>query len=284
VKPSAFEYIAPETTEEALEALAEHGDEATILAGGQSLIPMMNLRIAAPPRLIDIMRIRELAFIRREDGWIEIGAGMRMAQAEREVGSPLLTAALRHVGHPAIRHCGTVCGSVAHADPAAEIPAVLLALDGEIVLRSVRGQRVLPAGDFLRSYFTTAREPDELLVAVRLPATAARVVFKEITPRLGGSTGEFATVAVAGSAELDDQGRFAKVSVAIAGVAERAIRARESEALLTGAAPTPDAIAAAAERAAEAIDPPVDVHAGPHYRRRLVRALVRRALEELAAP
>ena len=146
MKPSAFEYIAPETTEEALEALAEHGDEATILAGGQSLIPMMNLRIAAPPRLIDIMRIRELAFIRREDGWIEIGAGMRMAQAER------------------------------------------------------------------------------------------------------------------------------------------AIRARESEALLTGAAPTPDAIAAAAERAAEAIDPPVDVHAGPHYRRRLVRALVRRALEELAAP
>ena len=284
MKPSAFEYLAPENLEEALAQLAEYGDEASVLAGGQSLIPMMNLRIAAPAVLIDIMRIGELDTIRREDGWIEIGAGIRMAQAEREAGSPLLAAALRHVGHPAIRNCGTVCGAMAHADPAAEVPTVLLALDGEVVLRAARSVRTLAADEFLRSYFTTAREADELVVAVRVPAKARRTVFHEVTPRLGGSTGEFATVAVAGSAELDDQGRFAKVSIAIAGVAERAIRAREAEALLTGAAATPDAIAAAAERAAGAVDPPVDVHAGPEYRRRLVRALVRRALEELAAP
>jgi aerobic carbon-monoxide dehydrogenase medium subunit len=283
VKPGAFEYFAPETTEETLDALAEHGDQATILAGGQSLIPMMNLRIAAPPRLIDFMRIPELAFIRREDGWIEIGAGIRMAQAEREVGSPLLTAALRHVGHPAIRNCGTVCGSVAHADPAAEIPAVLLALDGEVVLRSMRGQRVLSAGDFLRSYFTTAREPDELLVAVRLPATTRRVAFREATPRPGGSTGEFATVAVAASAEHDELGRFARVSLAFAGAAERAVRAREAESLLVGIAPTPETIAAAAEQAAAEVEPSDDVHATAGYRRRLVQSLTRRVLEELAA-
>jgi carbon-monoxide dehydrogenase medium subunit len=283
VKPSAFEYLAPETIDEALEALAAHGEAASILAGGQSLIPMMNLRIAAPPRLIDIMRIPELDFIRRDDGWIEIGAGIRMARAEREVDSPLLAAALRHVGHPAIRNCGTVCGSVAHADPAAEIPAVLLALDGEVVLRSMRGQRVLPAGDFLRSYFTTHREPDELLVAVRLPATTRRVAFREATPRPGGSTGEFATVAVAATAEQDEQGRFKAVSLAIAGAAERALRAHEAESLLAGIAPTAETISAAAEQAAAEVEPSDDVHATAGYRRRLVQSVTRRVLEELAA-
>jgi carbon-monoxide dehydrogenase medium subunit len=283
VKPSAFEYLAPETISEALNALAEYGDAATILAGGQSLIPMMNLRIAAPAVLIDIMRISELGFIRREDGWIEIGAGTRMAAAEKECGSPLLTAALRHVGHPAIRNCGTVCGSVAHADPAAEIPAVLVALDGEVVLQSVRQRRMITAEDFFRSYFTTAREPDELVIAVRIPATTRRVAFHEATPRLGGSTGEFATVAVAASAERDDQGGFGTVSLAFAGAAERAIRARRAESLLSGTAATPETIAAAARQAAGEVDPSDDVHASAGYRRRLVEALARTALEELAA-
>jgi carbon-monoxide dehydrogenase medium subunit len=283
VKPTAFQYFAPDSSEEALALLAEDGDEATVLAGGQSLIPMMNLRIAAPSRLIDIMRIAELRVIRSVDGWIEIGAGVRMAQAERESGSALLAAALAHVGHPAIRNCGTVCGSMAHADPAAELPAVLLALDGEVVLRSARGQRVVAADQFFRSYFTTAREPDELIVAVRIPATARRVAFHEVTPRMAGSTGEFATVAVAAAAKRDETGRFTSVSLAYAGVAERAIRAREAEMLLTGAEPAPDTIDAAAQAAASAVDPPVDVHAGAEYRRQLVRALTRRALEELAS-
>jgi len=286
VKPSAFEYLAPESCDEAIDALAEHGDEAAVLAGGQSLIPMMNLRIAAPPVLVDIMRIADLRTIERDGDWIEIGAGIRMTQAEQESGVPLIGRALRHVGHSAIRTAGTVCGSIAHADPAAELPAVLLALDGEVVLRSVRGRRVIAAGEFFRSYFTTAREPDELLVAVRIPVTRRRVAFLEVTPRLGGSTGEFATVAVAATADLDDDGRsFAKVSLAFAGVAERAIRAREAEALLAGAEPTAETLNAAARAAAQAAeDPPADVHAGPAYRRRLVNALTRRALEELATP
>jgi CO/xanthine dehydrogenase FAD-binding subunit len=283
VKPTAFEYLAPDSSEEALALLTEHGDEATVLAGGQSLIPMMNLRIAAPSRVIDIMRIAELRVIRSVDGWIEIGAGVRMAQAEREGGSALLAAALTHVGHPAIRNAGTVCGSVAHADPAAELPAVLLALDGEVALRSARGVRVVAADQFFRSYFTTVREPDELVVAVRIPATARRVAFREVTPRMAGSTGEFATVAVAASAERDDAGRLTSVSLAYAGVAERAIRAREAEVLLTGGEPTAEAITAAAESAASAVDPPADVHAGREYRRHLVRALTRRALGELAS-
>lgn len=284
MKPTAFEYLAPDTVEEALEALAEHGEEAAVLAGGQSLIPMMNLRISAPPMLIDIMRIAELRAIRRADGRIEIGAGVRMTQAERVAGVPLLTAALHHVGHPPIRNCGTVCGSVAHADPAAEVPAALLALDGEVVLRSVRGERALSVDEFLRSYFTTAREPDELVVAVRIPdATHARTAFVEATPRLGGSTGEFATVAVAATAERDDRGRFNSVSIALAGAAERAIRAREAESVLVGSEPTVETLDAAAERAAESVDPSDDVHAGREYRRHLSRVLTRRALEELAA-
>jgi len=285
VKPTAFEYLAPETVEEALNALAEHGEDAAVLAGGQSLVPMMNLRISAPPVLIDIMRIPELRFIRREDESVVIGAGVRMTQAEGEAGVPLLTAALRHVGHPAIRNCGTVCGSLAHADPAAEVPAALLALDGQVVVRSVRGERILPADEFLRSYFTTAREPDELVVAVRIPAgpDSRRVAFLEATPRLGGSTGEFATVAVAAAAERDEAGRFTHVSLALAGAAERAVRAREAESLLTGAEPTAASIDAAAEQAATAVDPSDDIHADREYRRHLSRVLARRALQELAA-
>ena len=283
MKPTAFAYLAPESGDEALAALAEHGEEAAVLAGGQSLIPMMNLRIAAPGTLIDIMRIDELRTIRRTGGWVEIGAGVRMSQAERESGVPLLTAALRHVGHPPIRNCGTLCGSVAHADPAAEVPAVLLALDGEVVLRSVRGERTIPADDFLRSYFTTAREPDELVAAIRLPDRARRVAFLEVTPRLGGSTGEFATIALAAAADRDGAGRFERVSLAYAGAAERAIRAREAEALLAGAEPAPELFAAAAAAASAAVDPSADVHAGPEYRRHLVEKLTLRALEELAA-
>ena len=286
MKPSACEYLAPDTCEEAVRALAQHGEEAAVLAGGQSLIPMMNLRIAAPGVLIDIMGIEELDVIRSEGGWVEIGAGVRMTRAEREIQAPLLAKALRHVGHEAIRNCGTLCGSVAHADPAAEVPAVLLALGGEVVLQSVRGRRAVAADEFFQSYFTTAREPDELVVAIRIPAIPAarpRVAFLEVTPRLGSCTGEFATVAVAASAELDGAGRFAHVSLAFAGVAERAVRAREAEALLTGAEPTADVLAAAARSAADAVDPPGDVHAGPEYRRHLVGVLTRRALVELAA-
>ena len=175
-----------------------------------------------------------------------------------------------------------MCGSPAHGDPAAEVPAALLALDAEVVLRSARGERAIQADDFFCSYFTTAREPDELVVAVRLPPGSPRVAFHEVTPRLGGSTGEFATAGVAATTDFDADGRFTNARIALFGVADRPIRAREAEALLTGAEPSADAFGAAAESAAAAVDPPSDVHAGPHYRRRLVAVLTRRALAELA--
>lgn len=281
MKPSRFEYLAPQTLPEAVAALAEHHEDAAVLAGGQSLLAMMNLRIAAPAVLIDIMRIPELRQMRRTDGRTEIGAGIRMAQAERESGIPLLVRALGYVGHTAIRNSGTICGSVAHADPSAEVPGALLALDAEVVLESQRGRRVLAADEFFRSHFETARAPDELIVAVRIPDASPRVAFCEVTPRLGGSDGEFATVAVAATATCGDQGRWQRVSLALVGAGERPIRARAAEDLLAGAEPTAELLNAAAESAAAKLDPPSDLHAGPEHRRRLARVLTRRALQEL---
>lgn len=282
MKPRAFEYLVPRTLGEAADALAEHGDAASVLAGGQSLLAMMNLRIASPAVLVDIMRIPELRRIERLAGWIEIGAGIRMTHAERNSGHALLARALHHVGHTAIRNAGTVCGSVAHADPAAEIPGVLLALDGEVVLESRRGRRVLAAEDFFQSYFQTSRSADELVTAVRLPESPSRIAFHEVTPRLGGSTGEFAIAAVAATAVSGEDGRWQQASIALIGAAERPVRARAAEALLTDAVPTPERLDAAAEAAVADLDPHADVHAQPPYRRRVVRVLVRRALEELA--
>jgi aerobic carbon-monoxide dehydrogenase medium subunit len=282
MKPPRFEYAAPTSLEEALQALAEHGDEATVLAGGQSLIPMLNLRLAAPRLLVDIMRVPELGAIRRTGAGIEIGAGVTMARAEREAEQPLLQRALRHVAHPAIRNAGTVCGSVAHADPAAELPAVLLALDGEVLLASSRGSRVLSASEFFRGFLTTAREADELVVGVRLPDAERRTAFIEVTPRLAGSAGEFATAAVAASARVDGGGRLADLRLALAGVGDRPLRARAAEQLAEREQQDVAAFAAAGELAARSLDPPSDVHASAGHRRRLAGALVARALGELA--
>jgi carbon-monoxide dehydrogenase medium subunit len=278
VKPAACEYAAPRTVAEATDLLGEHGDTAAVLAGGQSLIPMMNLRLARPEYLVDITRIAALRSIDRTGSWAEIGAAVTQAEAERDCGIPLLATALRDVGHPATRNVGTVCGSVAHADPAAEIPAVLVALDGEVVLRSRRGTRTLPAGDFFLGYFTTAREPDELVCAVRLPTADRKVAFAEVTPRLGGERGEFATAGVAVAIEIGDEGEMKRARVVLLGVGDVPHRASAAEQLLTGAHPGLDLFTAAAEAAAAAIDPPGDVHAGPAQRRRLVRVLTRRAL------
>lgn len=283
MKPGAFEYLAPESLEEALEALAQHGDEASVLAGGQSLVPMMNMRLASPALLIDIMRIAELREISSAGGWTEIGAGVRMTQAELESGIDLLQRALGHVAHPAIRNSGTICGSVAHADPAAEVPAVLLALDGAVVLASSRGRRVVAASEFFHSYFVTAREPDELVIAVRFANQDRRVAFAEVSPRLAGSTGEFASAGVAMSAQFTDDGCFGNVSFALLAAADRPIRVPEVEAFLLGLPPTKANIAETAELAATSVTPLVDVHSGRDYRRQLIRTLTRKALVEVGA-
>jgi 2-furoyl-CoA dehydrogenase FAD binding subunit len=204
MKPRPFDYVRPDTIDEAIEILAEHGDDARVLAGGQTLLAMLNLRLVAPEVVVDITRIAGLDAIREVDGKIEVGAAVTQnrlldwpALAQK---LPLLAAALPFVGHFQTRNKGTVCGSVAHADPASEIPLALAVLDGEVVLRSKRGTRVLPAGEFQQGMLATARAPDELITAVRFPvATGSRgVAFREVARRHG----DFAIVAVA--AAVDD--------------------------------------------------------------------------------
>ena len=203
MKPRPFDYARPDTIDEAIEILAEHGDDARVLAGGQTLLAMLNLRLVAPEVVVDITRIAGLDAIREVDGRIEVGAAVTQnrlldwpALAQK---LPLLAAALPFVGHFQTRNKGTVCGSVAHADPASEIPLALAVLDGEVVLRSTRGTRVLPAGEFQQGMLATARAPDELITAVRFPVAAGSrgVAFREVARRHG----DFAIVAVAAAVE-----------------------------------------------------------------------------------
>jgi 2-furoyl-CoA dehydrogenase FAD binding subunit len=204
MKPRPFDYARPDTVDEAVALLAEHGDEARVLAGGQSLMAMMNLRLADPTMLIDIARIKELDAIRDRGNTIEIGAAVTqnklLAWPDLKSKLPLLAVALPFVGHFQTRNKGTVCGSIAHADPSSELPLSLALLGGEVVLRSKRGERVLKARDFQLDMLTTAREPDELIVAVRLPVDGRRgVAFREVARRHG----DFAIIAVA--AVIDDK-------------------------------------------------------------------------------
>jgi 2-furoyl-CoA dehydrogenase FAD binding subunit len=205
MKPRPFDYARPDTVDETVALLAEHGDEARILAGGQSLMAMMNLRLADPAMLIDIARIAELTHIRDLGDTIEVGAAVTqnklLAWPDLKKKLPLLAVALPFVGHFQTRNKGTVCGSVAHADPSSEIPLSLATLEGEVVLRGPRGERVLKAKDFQLDMLTTAREGDELIVAVRFPVHGRGVAFREVARRHG----DFAMVAVA--ALIDDKGR-----------------------------------------------------------------------------
>ncbi len=208
MKPRPFDYARPDTVDEAVALLAEHGDEARILAGGQSLMAMMNLRLADPAMLIDIARIAELGHIRDLGGKIEVGAAVTqnklLAWPDLKKKLPLLAAALPFVGHFQTRNKGTVCGSIAHADPSSEIPLSLAILEGEVVLRGKRGERVLKAKDFQLDMLTTAREGDELIVAVRFPVHGKGVAFREVARRHG----DFAMVAVAALIEGKDSMRL----------------------------------------------------------------------------
>jgi 2-furoyl-CoA dehydrogenase FAD binding subunit len=197
MKPRPFDYVRPDTVDEAVALLAEHGDEARILAGGQSLMAMMNLRLADPAMLIDIARMAELSHIRDLGDRIEVGAAVTqnklLAWPDLKKKLPLLAVALPHVGHFQTRNKGTVCGSIAHADPSSEIPLSLATLEGEVVLRSKRGERVLKAKGFQLDMLTTARQSDEMIVAVRFPVHGRGVAFREVARRHG----DFAMVAIA---------------------------------------------------------------------------------------
>jgi len=226
MKPRRFDYVRPDSADEAVAVLAEYGEDASVLAGGQSLMAMLNLRLAEPAVLIDIASLKELDYVRVADGKVEVGAAVtqnRLKDWPELAGKlPLLAAALPFVGHFQTRNKGTVCGSIAHADPSSEIPLVLATLGGEVVLRSHRGTRVLAAADFQRGTLTTAREPDELIMAVRFPAQpTSRVAFREVARRHG----DFAIIAVAACVDDGDT-----VRIGIGGVADRPAARRASAA------------------------------------------------------
>jgi len=284
MKPAPFRYAAPREIDEALALLAEHGGEAKLLAGGQSLVPMMNLRLARPAVLIDIGRLPGLDGWRADGDTIEVGALVRQRRLETDRALaerlPLLAEAIGQIGHPATRSRGTVLGSLCHADPAAELPVCAAALRGELAVRSARGARRIAARDFFRDAMTTALAEDELAEAVRLPAAGLRSGFAclEVARRHG----DFAIVAVACALRLDERGAIAEAGLALGGVAGAPVVLAAAEAALKGQRPEASLFREAAASAADVLDPPSDLHANARYRRRAARALIERALTSAA--
>jgi CO/xanthine dehydrogenase FAD-binding subunit len=274
MKPPPFDYHAPSSLEEALATVAQLGDDGKVLAGGQSLVPLMNFRLAWPGALVDLNRLGELAYVRVENGSVRIGAMTRQGDLERSPAvrdCPLVGEALRHVGHPATRNRGTVGGSIAHADPAAELPAVLCALGGEVVATSRTSSRTIGADELFLGFFTTSLAPGEILTEVRLPAAGPRSgsAFVELARRFG----DFALAGVAARVELDERGAPARAGIGLCGAGPRTIRARRAEEALAGGAHPGEVGRLAAEDA----DPQADIHGDADYRRGLVRTLTERA-------
>jgi carbon-monoxide dehydrogenase medium subunit len=283
MKLPPVDYEAPQTVSEAVELLGEHLDQASVLAGGQSLIPLLALRLAHPAVLIDINGIDGLSGVSATDGWVAIGAMTREYVAEESLAVagavPLLAAALPFIGHEAIRSRGTIGGSLAHADPAAELPAVARALDAEFVVCGQSGERIIPAADWFEGYLTTSRRPDELLVEVRFPAAGrgTGISFQEVARRHG----DFAVVGLAASLTLSG-GLISDARLAFSGVSGVPARAAGAEDLLAGERPSADLFDEAARRAAEDINPPADLHGSSDYRKKVAAALVRRGLRAAA--
>jgi carbon-monoxide dehydrogenase medium subunit len=283
MKPAPFRYERPDTLGGALELLERHRDEAKVLAGGQSLLPLMSLRLATPPILVDIGRITELDRIEVGERGVTIGALVRHADAEGSESiaehAPLVHAAMPLVGHRAIRNRGTVCGSLAHGDPAAEMPAVAVAGDATLIAASTRGEREIPAAEFFRGYLDTALDDDELLIAARFPRQPAgtRSTVVEISRRHGdyALVGLAAQVSVAG-------GEVSHAALAFLGASDTPVRVPAVESRLIGTNLAAAVIDAAAASVAETLDPPADIHATAAYRRHVAGVLTRRALTQLA--
>jgi aerobic carbon-monoxide dehydrogenase medium subunit len=280
VKPAPFAYARPDSLDDALAILAEH-EEARPLAGGQSLVPAMNFRLAQPSMLVDLNSIRELTGVEQAGEGLTIGAMTRHRELERSALvaqlSPLVTETMPFIAHPPIRTRGTIGGSLAHADPAAELPAVMLALDATIGVRSGAGARTIPAAAFFVGLYATALSAGELVVNVSVPAmpTGAGWAFDEVARRHG----DYALAGAAAVVVLDGNGLVRTARVALLSLHERPILALEAARTLVGERPTPDAIAAAAAAAADRdADPSSDIHASSDYRRHLAGVLVRRVL------
>jgi CO/xanthine dehydrogenase FAD-binding subunit len=281
LKPAAFKYHRPGTVPEALKLLSEVGDTGKILAGGQSLMPLMNFRLVQPEHVIDINFIDGHDDIRSENGQIKIGCLTRQTRvledSQVRKHCPLLADALVQVGYSQTRNRGTVCGSLAHADPAAELPAVLLALDGTVLVGNAERRRSISAEDFFRSYLSTALASDEMILEVSFPKMGPGNgwAFTEFARRFG----DFAIVGVA-ALLVPEQNQIAEARIALTGVGAKPWRQRKVEELLTGQRATTDLFARVAAEIAAALTPAADIHASAAYRRSLAKVLVRRALTE----
>lgn len=278
--PPSFEYLRPKTVPEAIALLQQHGDDAKILSGGQSLIPMMKLRIARPGFLIDINRISGLSYIKEEGGFLKIGGLTREAEVEASslVRSkyPLLLDTASVIADPQVRNLATVGGNLAHGDPANDHPATMIALGAQVVATGAKGERVIPIEDFFVSIFTTALQPDEILTEIRVPVPP---------PRSGGAyfkverkVGDFATAAVAVQLTLDDKGNVQKFGIGLTNVGPTPIKARSAENFLNGKKPDDNNIAQAAQLAGKDAQPSADLRGPAEYKRGLIQELTKRAL------
>lgn len=278
MKPAPFEYVAPRTLEQAVAALARGGEEAKVLAGGQSLIPLLNFRLARPTLLVDLNRIPDLAYVRSRKGGVALGAMTRQATVERDrsldASQPLLKEAIGWIGHAAIRSRGTIGGSLAHADPAAELPAVAMCLDARLRVVGPRGSRDIAAEHFFEGYLTTVLEPDEILEEIWLPPLAPGTgqAWVEFARRHG----DFALVGVAASLSVTN-GVVRNARIVLTGVGGKPVRAREAETLLLGGSVL-ERVGAAADAARTAIEPDADIHASKEYRSHLAGVLTERAI------
>ena len=280
MKPPSFRYVDPDTADEAVALLAEHGDEAKLLAGGQSLVPMLSMRLAYPDVLVDLRRVGGLDEISGSNGTIAIGALTRQAVAESSQtirdGCPLILKALPYIGHQAIRNRGTFGGSLAHADPAAELPAVMTALDATVTATGPAGQRQIAVEDLFRMPLVSTLAPDELMTEIRVPRQSAESgsAVVEIARRQG----DFALAGVVASVVPGAGGRLEDVRLASFGAAPTPLRLRAAEQVLVGTELTEDTLAAAASTGAAETSPSDDIHASAAYRRSVTKVLIERAL------
>jgi aerobic carbon-monoxide dehydrogenase medium subunit len=281
--PSSFDYLAPRSLDEALDVLAERGDEAKALAGGQSLIPLLKLRFAAPEVVLDLGRIPGLDTLAEDDGWLRIGPMVRHRDAERSAllreRYPTMAAAAPQVSDPLVRNLGTLCGSLAHADPSGDWGSVMIAMNAQLVARSRGGERTIAARDFFSGPFTTSLRPDELLVEARVPA---RQPSGGAYLKLERKVGDFATAAVAVRLALSDDNRIAEAGIGLTAVGPTNLAAADAEQALVGAEPGDEVFREAAELAARAASPSADQRGSVDYKRNVVRVFTERGLRAAA--
>ena len=284
--PARFDYRAPTSLAEALTVLREHGEDAKVLAGGQSLIPLLKLRFASPALLVDIGRVGGLTGVEAGGETVTIGARTRHVDLERDNGLdgvlPILREAARQISDPLVRNLGTIGGSLCHADPAADWGSVMLALDAEFMVRSASGERTIAAADFFQGPFTTALRPDEVLTEIRIPRAGAGRRSGGTYLKLERKVGDFATVGVAVQVQVSD-GMVEKAGIGLTAVGPNSLKARAAEQALTGRQPTQDVIADAARLASEAAEPNDDIRGSSAYKKDVVRVFVQRGLASALA-